>query len=222
MTKSKTKAKLKLPGSNLKVAREALKDSDNASNQRQWRAFVRERHLAQQVLDDDREKRKLKKRIKELEDGLVRACDLAIDAADVIDDEKIVDPEDEESEDFRYDIGKIRTLVKRPEADRHVARRKQREVERRVEQHTSSITDEAIEQYARSQEPELWAHIDRNADDDDWNGATALNARNTSLRRAREALEQRATGDTVPLPEPHTTSDTHPDEEDLARQRGWQ
>lgn len=125
MVKSNKKAKG--PASNLQLAREALKDAPTGSNQRNWRAFVREKHLAEQVLADAKAKRELRRRIKELEDGLVRACDLAIDAADVIDDENIVDPEDEESEDFRYDIGKIRALVQRPEAERHIARRQMQE-----------------------------------------------------------------------------------------------
>lgn len=128
MTKKPSK-KAKSAPSNLQLAREALKDEATGTNQRNWRAFVREKHLAEQVLADAKAKRELRKRIKELENGLVRACDLAIDAADVIDDEQICDPEDEESEDFRYDIGKIRALVKRPEAERHAMRRKAREEE---------------------------------------------------------------------------------------------
>jgi hypothetical protein len=112
-----------LPKNIVALARDAINDENVATRQREWRAFAREKHLAKRVLDDDKAKRKLRERVRALEEGLVRACDLAIDSADVIDSENIADPE--ESEDFRYSVGKIRTLVKRPEAARHVMRKLQ-------------------------------------------------------------------------------------------------
>lgn len=46
-----------------------------------------------------------------------------------------------------------------------------------------------IEQVARFLEPQLWVKIDEYKDDDDWNGATSLNARHMSLKRARTVVE---------------------------------
>ena len=45
------------------------------------------------------------------------------------------------------------------------------------------------EELSRMYEPKLWAMVDANADDDDWNGATAANARRALLRDARIMLD---------------------------------
>jgi hypothetical protein len=115
------------------LARQALADTDGASNQRQWRAFVREKHLAKALLEADKTKRALRKQVKELEVALAKACDWALDSADVIADEGICDPEDDEDGDFRDVILRLRELSKQPEAERHVERRKARERETKPE-----------------------------------------------------------------------------------------
>jgi len=79
------------------------------------------------VLNLQRDKRKLQKANTELREALARACDLAIDAADVIlEEEVILDPESGEDEDFRAEIAELRALSKHPEAERHIERRKAR------------------------------------------------------------------------------------------------
>jgi hypothetical protein len=70
---------------------------------------------------------KLRKENLVLRKALADACDWALDSADVIDDENLVDPEDGESEDFRARIANWRKLARRPEAQRHIERRKARE-----------------------------------------------------------------------------------------------
>jgi hypothetical protein len=47
-----------------------------------------------------------------------------------------------------------------------------------------------VEEHARRTSPDLWAKIDANEADDDWNGATAATARASSLQQSRKALEQ--------------------------------
>lgn len=73
--------------------------------------------------------KKLRKENRALRKALAAACDWALDAADVIDDENLVDPEDGESDDFRTRVAEWRKLSKQPEAERHLARRLQREQE---------------------------------------------------------------------------------------------
>jgi hypothetical protein len=115
------------------LAREAIADSEagSTSNQRQWRAFVREKHLAEALLEADKTKRALRKQVKELQVALAKACDWALDSADVIADEGVCDPEDGEDTNFRDTILGLRALSKQPEAERHIARRKVREREER-------------------------------------------------------------------------------------------
>lgn len=50
------------------------------------------------------------------------------------------------------------------------------------------MDDALVELMARALDPELWAKIDKYADDDDWNGATAVNARDLSMRNTRRTL----------------------------------
>ncbi len=45
-----------------------------------------------------------------------------------------------------------------------------------------------IEKASRAHSPKLWAMIDANADDDDWNGSTALLARHTAMRDMSAAI----------------------------------
>jgi hypothetical protein len=133
------KSKSKLVGSDnpVTLARQAIADTDNASTQRQWRAFVREKHLAEALLAADKTKRALRKQVKELQVALAKACDWALDSADVIADyQGLLDPEDGEDEDFRSTIGELRVLSKQPEAERHVARRKVYERVQQVQEST--------------------------------------------------------------------------------------
>lgn len=48
--------------------------------------------------------------------------------------------------------------------------------------------NDIMEQFSRKCEPELWAKIDKYAMDDDWNGATALNAKNFAITKAIERI----------------------------------
>lgn len=50
------------------------------------------------------------------------------------------------------------------------------------------LSFEVVELVARNFEPSLWDKIDKWIADDDWNGATALNAQAQSINRARVAL----------------------------------
>jgi len=52
----------------------------------------------------------------------------------------------------------------------------------------AAADDATVERLARHLEPKLWDLIDQHNDDDDWNGATALNARITSMQKARDVL----------------------------------
>lgn len=45
-----------------------------------------------------------------------------------------------------------------------------------------------LEDVARAIDPTLWVLIDKYRDDDDWNGTTALVARDDSFKRARAAV----------------------------------
>jgi hypothetical protein len=67
------------------------------------------------------DKRRLIKDNDALRKALAQACDLALDAVDVIADENICDPE--EDKEFRMQITELRELSKLPEAERHVERR---------------------------------------------------------------------------------------------------
>jgi len=49
------------------------------------------------------------------------------------------------------------------------------------------LTEESL---ARATDPDLWAKIDEWEKDDDWNGAAALNARQSSLKNARAVLDR--------------------------------
>jgi hypothetical protein len=51
------------------------------------------------------------------------------------------------------------------------------------------VDDATLERIARHLEPKLWKMIDKYRDDDDWNGATSINARQTSLERTRQMLQ---------------------------------
>lgn len=70
----------------------------------------------------DAEIRRLRKENKLLRDKLAKACDLALDSADVIEDDGI-GVDEEEAQDFRDMIMDLRAYAKRPEAERHVERR---------------------------------------------------------------------------------------------------
>ena len=164
----------------LNMAKDAVSGKKVAPAKRQARAVMNETLFAERVIADDKEKRKLNKDNLQLRKALAKACDWALDAADVIADEDICDPEDCEETDFRATIMELRKLSKLPEDERHIERRKAR------------ITDELVEQHARQRSPELWKKIDANAADDDWNGATAANARNESLNESRKILEEEA------------------------------
>ena len=168
----------------LNMARDAVSEKKISPAKRQARAVFNELIFATCVIADDKEKRKLRKEIADLQKALAKACDLAIDAADVIVDEGICDPEDNEDTDFRAMIAKLHEKTKQPESERHIERRKQKIAEK--------ITDEMVEQHARQRSPDLWKKIDTNADDNDWNGAASLNARNMSLTESRRILEQEA------------------------------
>jgi len=52
----------------------------------------------------------------------------------------------------------------------------------------ASANDATVERLARYLEPDLWAKIDQWIEDDDWNGGTALNARDRSIKHARDTL----------------------------------
>jgi hypothetical protein len=78
--------------------------------------------------DADAEIRKLKKEVKLLREKLAKACDLALDAAEVIEDDGI-GVDEEETQDLRDMIMSLREYAHRPEAERHVGRKK--EVEER-------------------------------------------------------------------------------------------
>ena len=71
----------------------------------------------------DVELRRLRKANKLLRDKLAKACDLALDSADVIEDDGI-GVDEEENQDFRDMITTLRAYAKRPEAERHVERQK--------------------------------------------------------------------------------------------------
>jgi hypothetical protein len=88
----------------------------------------------------DQEKlRKLRKENLQLRKALAKTCDWALDSADVIADEGIVDPEDGEDDDFRVTIAELRQLSKQPEAERHAARRKAREQKAQEKPHDEAI-----------------------------------------------------------------------------------
>src|SRR3990172_329191 len=55
----------------------------------QARAVMNEKLFAERVIADDKEKRRLRKEINELCKALARACDLALDAADVVEEDAI-------------------------------------------------------------------------------------------------------------------------------------
>jgi hypothetical protein len=85
--------------------------------------------MTKKPVTDQTKLRKLRKENLQLRKALAKACDWAIDSADVIADNELVDPEDGEDEDFRATIAELRLLSKQPEAERHIARRKAREEE---------------------------------------------------------------------------------------------
>ena len=201
----------------LNLAKDAASDKKISSAKRQARSIMNEKRFAERVITDDKTKRKLGKQVKELQLALAKACDWALDAADVIADEGIADPEDDEDGDFRDVILGLRELSGQLESGRHAERRKAREAKKEeadrgrdiaIAAHRqrlpavdagiddpepetrAPITDEMVEEHARQTSPELWAKIDANEADDDWNGATAANARAHSLGLSREALEQ--------------------------------
>jgi hypothetical protein len=121
MAKAKKKAKTKDKPA-LTLAREALKDSSQAaSHQRQWRAYVREVHLARALIAENKTRRSQDKEIRKLRTALAQACDLAIDSADVIDMEGVC-LDEEDSINFRADIAELRKLTQQPKAQRHVER----------------------------------------------------------------------------------------------------
>lgn len=77
----------------------------------------------------DAELRKLRKEVKTLRDKLAKACDLALDATDVIEEDGI-GVDEEESQELRDMIMDLRGYAKRPEAERHVERQqKQQQVQ---------------------------------------------------------------------------------------------
>lgn len=49
-------------------------------------------------------------------------------------------------------------------------------------------SDEIVKKFSRLHHPGAWAKIDKNIDDDDWNGGTALNLGHALLRDAPAAL----------------------------------
>ena len=59
-----------LPRTVVAIARDAINDTNVATRQREWRAFVREKHLAERVLEDEKAKRALRKQVKELQVAL--------------------------------------------------------------------------------------------------------------------------------------------------------
>jgi len=66
--------------------------------------------------------RELRKEVKLLREKLAKACDLALDSADLIEDDGI-GIDEEEGQDFRDMIMDLREYAKQPEAERHVERR---------------------------------------------------------------------------------------------------
>lgn len=70
--------------------------------------------------------RALRKENKLLRGKLARACDLALDAADVV-EEDCIGGDEEEAQELRDMIMDLREYSKRPEAERHAERRKQKE-----------------------------------------------------------------------------------------------
>ena len=67
--------------------------------------------------------RQLKLDIKELQSALMRACGLTLDAAQIIDDEGVADPEDEESDDVRDIIARLQDLLPAKMRDPRAKRR---------------------------------------------------------------------------------------------------
>ena len=123
------------------VAKEALADKVEATKQRQWRALVREHVLADAVLADRIVKRKLRSEVKQLRAALIEACDLAIDSADVIDNEGIV-IDTEDSADFRRLIARLRALTDAPKAERHVEREQQRAAAKAARRKRTTTSDD--------------------------------------------------------------------------------
>lgn len=79
-----------------------------------------------------RDKRKLAKENNALRKALAQACDLALDASDIIVAENI--SEAEEDEEFQMMIIELRDLSKLPEAERHVHRREEKAREKAARQ----------------------------------------------------------------------------------------
>jgi hypothetical protein len=69
------------------------------------------------------EVRRLKAERKELRSALMRACGLALDAAQIIDEEGVVDPEDNESNDLRHIIDRLQQLLPAKQRDPRARRR---------------------------------------------------------------------------------------------------
>lgn len=95
--------------------------------------------LAKKVTKKEDPLRKARKEVKrlnaenkELREVLAETCDLALDAADMVEDSGF--DLDEESDDFRDRVMNRRELSGLPEDERHVERRKEREEKRRVEE----------------------------------------------------------------------------------------
>lgn len=111
----------------LNMAKNVVNDEKRISPaRRQARAAMHEKMFAERIVADDKEKRKLRAQVKKLQKALAKACDWALDSADVIEDDGI-GVDEEESDDFRDVILGLRELSGEPEAERHVERRKARE-----------------------------------------------------------------------------------------------
>ncbi len=106
----------KLPSA-LQLARDAVKDTDSDSKQRQWRAFMREGHLATALIAKDKE-------VRQLRNALAAACDVATDAADLLLSEGVMTPEEDDEIAFRTTVAKLRKLAKRPAAPQHISHAK--------------------------------------------------------------------------------------------------
>jgi len=118
----------------LNMAKNVVNDETRMSPaRRQARALTHEKMFAERIVSDDKEKRKLKKQVKDLQKALAKACDWALDSADVIEDDGI-GVDEEESADFRDVILGLRKLSGEPEEERHAERRKAREEKMKAEE----------------------------------------------------------------------------------------